>query len=134
MDPIAILKDAVSRKWAGIYLRIISVILAFSALVHIGSTLGFVSNPWGGEMTIAIRTLDVVLLLFDIVIAIGLWLKRPWAVVVLVAGIILLQIIPFTVFRHYFMLTPEHGIMLNKLVTFDLILLVILAILLFTRK
>ena len=134
MDPITILKDAVSRKWMGIYLRIISIILAFSALVHLGSILGFVSNPWGGEMTLPIRTLDVVLLVFDIVVAIGLWFKRPWAVIAMVAGIILLQIIPFTVFRHYFMLTPEHGIMLNNLVTLDLIILVILAILLFTRK
>jgi hypothetical protein len=134
MNLIAILKDAVNRKWTGIYLRIISVVLAFSALVHIGSTLGFISNPWGGEMTLLIRILDVVLLVFDIMVAIGLWFKRPWAVVALVAGIILLQIIPFTVFRHYFMLTLEHGRMLNNLVTLDLIILMILSTLLFTRK
>ncbi|MFC1784938.1 hypothetical protein ACFL0J_04845 [Candidatus Neomarinimicrobiota bacterium] len=134
MKLIAILKDKVSRKWTGIYLRILSVILGLSALAHIGSTFGFVSNPWGGEITIPMRILDVVLLVFNIVVAIGLWLKKPWAIVALVTEIVLLQIIPFTLFRHHFILSPEHGIMLNKLMASDLIMLSILAILLFRRK
>ena len=134
METIAFLTDAVSRKWTGIYLRILSVLSAFSALAHIGSTFGFVSNPWGGEITLPMHILDVVLLVFNIVVAIGLWLKKPWAVVILVTGIIILQIIPFTIFRQYFILTPEHGEMLNKLVTSQLIILAILAILLFKRK
>ncbi|MFC1760348.1 hypothetical protein ACFLZD_02370 [Candidatus Neomarinimicrobiota bacterium] len=134
MKPIAFLKDGVNCKWTGIYLRILSVILGFSALAHIGSTFGLVSNPWGGEITLPMRILDVVLLVFNIVVAIGLWLKKPWAVVVLVIGIVLLQIILFTIFRQYFILTPEHGRMLYKLATSDLIMLAILAILLFKRK
>ena len=134
MKAITFLTDAVSRKWTGIYLRILSVLLAFSALAHIGSAFGFVSNPWGGEITLPMRILDVVLLVFNIVVAIGLWLKKPWSVVVLVTGIVLLQIIPITIFRQYFILTPEHGGMLNKMATSELIMLAILAILLFKRK
>ena len=134
MKLITILKDKVSRKWMGIYLRILSVILGLSALAHIGSVFGFVSNPWGGEITLPMRILDVVLLVFNIIVAIGLWLKRPWAVLALVIGIILLQIIPFTLFRHHFILSPEHGIMLNKLMTSDLVMLSILAILLIKKK
>ena len=134
MNANEILKDMINRKWTGIYLRIISVILAFSALSHIISTLGLVSNPWGGEITLPLRVLDVLLLVFNIVVAIGLWFKKSWAVIALVTGIILLHIIPFTVFGQYFTLTPEHGKMLTNLVIFDLIILSILAVLALIKK
>jgi hypothetical protein len=40
------------------------------------------------------RVMDIILLLFNAIVAIGLWVRVPWAVVAFVLGIIALQIIP----------------------------------------
>ena len=78
--------------------------------------------------------MDIVLLVFDVVVAIGLWLKQLWSVVSLVSGIIAFQIVPYTIFRKYFVETPEQLQTLNGLVGTEILLLAILLLLLLLRK
>ena len=78
--------------------------------------------------------MDVVLLVFDVVVAIGLWVKKPWAIVAVFLGIMLLQWIPYTVFRRHFIQSLADPGTLNGLIGTEVLLLAILGVLLFAKK
>ena len=127
------LADAVAQRWTGIYLRLLAGILVYGASVHIWNILGLTGAAWGDTPN-HWRVMDVVLLIFNVVVAVGLWIKKPWAVVAFVGGILLLQIVPYTVFRHEFVQTPEQAKTLTGLVGTLLLLLAILVALLLAKK
>ena len=126
------LSEAVSGKWTGIYLRVIACVLLYGASVHVFNILGLSGRRWASTPGLW-RAMDVVLLLFNLVVAFGLWTRAPWAVVALVVGIFALQIIPYTVFRNAFIESPSDAATLNGLVGTELILLAILGALLWKR-
>ena len=76
----------------------------------------------------------LLLLGFDLIVAYGLWRKLAWSEIAFTVGIVALQIIPYTLFRTYFILKPEDGNLLNQMVIFELLLLGILGILLSIEK
>ena len=100
------LPHAVSQPWTGLYLRVLAVILVYGALVHVGNILGLTGVPWQDTPSLW-RTMDLVLLLFNVVVGVGLWQRQPWAVVALVGGVIVLQVVSYTVFRNQFVRGPE---------------------------
>jgi hypothetical protein len=67
--------------------------------------------------------MDIVLVLFNVTIAIGLWVRVPWTVMACGIGIIALQIVPYTPFRQYFVTTPEQVFALHALVVTMAVLL-----------
>ena len=71
------------------------------------------------------RVMDVVLLIFNLVVAVGLTIRQPWSVFVLYVGIVLLQIMPYTVFRSLFITQREDHRQLNGLLATELSLMVI---------
>jgi hypothetical protein len=75
-----------------------------------------------------------VLLIFDIVTAIALWQGLAWSIWLLFGGILLLQILPYTLLRSHFVLKPEDGQVLNSLLGTEVLLLSIFVILLWSRK
>ncbi len=77
---------------------------------------------------------DVMLMLFDVVVAIGLWRGFPWSVWLVFSGILLLQFVPYTLLRSQFVLKPEDGQTLNSLLGTEASLLGIFALLLWLRK
>jgi len=93
--------------------------------VHVANILGFGEGPWT-SMPLLWRIMDVVLLIFNVTVGIGLWLKTPWGIKAFVAGIIGLQLIPYTLFREHFIQTAEHAAMLNGMVVFWIVVLAIL--------
>lgn len=133
MDGLFNLANAVDQRWTGIYLRVLAAILIYGASVHVGNMLGLTGTAWG-DTPVLWRVMDVVLLVFNAVVAVGLWLKRPWAVVSFVVGIVLLQIVPYTLFRQHFMRAPEDAGALTGLVGTLLLLLGILVVLLVAKK
>ncbi len=108
-----------------VLVRCIAVVLAFGASVHVANILGYGERPWA-QMPAIWRVMDVVLLIFNLVVGIGLWLKTPWAVIAFVAGVVALQLVPYTLFRSHFIETPEHASTLNGMVIFWIIVLAVL--------
>ena len=128
-----VLEAAVEARWTGIYLRVLAAVLAYGASVHAGNMLGVGHGPWG-EMPVHWRVMDVILLVFNVTVAYGLWMKQPWAVLAFVGGVVLLQIVPYTVFRQHFVQTAGDTQTLNGLIGMHLILLAVLAGLVVSRK
>ena len=127
------LQDLVQQKWLGIYLRFLALVLLFGAAVHLSNIAGFSGTPWQ-QTPMLWRVMDLLLLGFDLIVAYGLWHKLAWSAIAFTVGIVALQIIPYTLFRTYFILKPEDSSLLNQMVIFELLLLGILGILLFINK
>jgi hypothetical protein len=101
--------------------------------VHIGNMLGWAGRPWG-ETPLLWRVMDVVLLVVNVAVAAGLWMRAAWAVVAFLLGILLLQILPYTLFRQHFIESPDHAIALNALIATLLVLSGALVALLVMKK
>lgn len=94
------------RPWSGVYLRVIAVVMAYGAVVHGANLLGFGERPWS-EMPLAWRLGDIGYLVADTAVAVGLWRREPWGVVLLLA-VIASQFVIYTVFVDRFAFTDEH--------------------------
>ncbi|MDJ0589060.1 MAG: hypothetical protein QNJ72_03565 [Pleurocapsa sp. MO_226.B13] len=127
------LQDLVHQKWLGIYLRFLALVLLFGAIVHVSNIAGLSGVSWQ-QTPMLWRVMDLLLLGFDLIVAYGLWRKLAWSAIAFTVGIVALQIIPYTLFRTYFILKPEDGNLLNQMVIFELLLLGILGILLSIEK
>lgn len=130
---MAVLNEALSNTWTGVYVRALAVILLYGAAMHVGNMLGLTGRPWI-ETPLLHRVMDVVLLSFNIVVAAGLWLRKPWGVVAFVVGILLLQIVPYTLFRSHFIQAPEDVKALNGLVVTEILLLALLITTILLKK
>lgn len=131
--PFNYLQQSLFQPWLSIYLKFLSICLFYGALVHLGNILGFAAQPWS-EMPIHWQLMDIILLLFNLLVSIGLWFRRVEGVIAFILGIISLQIIPYTIFRQYFIQTPEDVITLNSLMTIELILITIFVVLIMIKK
>ena len=127
------LQTSFPQYWTGIYLRFLSICLVYGALVHCSNILSLGDVSWL-ETPLHWRLMDVILLIFDIITAISLWLPSFAGVIAFILGIILLQIIPYTLFSQYFIINPEEIETLNGLVGTEIILMVILVILMVAKK
>ena len=124
---------AITRPWTGIYVRVLAVILAFGAAVHVGNIAGLPGTPWR-ETPLLWRVMDVVLLAFNLVVAFGLWQRRGWALPAFAAGIVLFQLVPYTLLRGQFARTVDEAAALNGLIGTHLLLLGVLAGLLLSNR
>ena len=127
------LSTAVSQPWTGVYLRVLAVILAYGASVHVGNMLGLGGTPWN-ETPALWRLMDVVLLLFNVVAAVGLWLRAPWSPVAYLIGVLLLQVVPYTFLRRQFVRSPADAATLDGLLWTHALLVGVLIALLIARK
>ena len=127
------LVSALQQPWTAIYIKVIAIALLYGATVHVGNILGLTGTPWLATPLLW-RSLDIILLLFDIVIAIALWQGLAWSIWLLFGGILLLQILPDTLLRSQFVFKPEDGQILNSLLGTEILLLSILIMLLWFRK
>ena len=127
------LSTAVCQPWTGVYLRLLSVVLAYGAPVHVGNMLGLSGTPWN-ETPMLWRLMDVVLLLFNVVVAVGLWLRAPWSPVAYVLGVVLLQVAPYTLFRRQFIRSPTDAATLDGLLWTHALLVAVLVVLLISRS
>ncbi|MGB6298927.1 MAG: hypothetical protein WBF90_22495 [Rivularia sp. (in: cyanobacteria)] len=127
-------KQMIIRRFlAKVYTKVIAIALLYGATVHVGNILGLTGTPWLATPLLW-RSLDIVLLIFDIVTAIALWQGLAWSIWLLFGGILLLQILPYTLLRSHFVLKPEDGQVLNSLLGTEVLLLSIFVILIWSRK
>ena len=127
------LESALSQPWTSIYAKVMALVLLYGATVHIGNILGLTGTPWL-KTPLLWRSLDILLLGFDIVVAIGLWQGVVWSVWLVFTGILLLQFLPYTLLRSHFILKPEDAQTLNSLLGTEALLLGIFALLLWLKK
>ncbi len=127
------LLSALQQPWTAIYTKVIAIALLYGATVHISNMLGLTGTSWLST-PILWRSMDILLLTFDIITAIALWWGLVWSIWLLFSGILLLQIVPYTLFRSQFILKPEDGQVLNSLLGTEILLLSIFIFLLWLRK
>ena len=127
------LRAALQQPWTAVYTKVLAAILIYGATVHIGNMLGLTGTPWLSTPLLW-RSMDVALLIFNVVAAIALWQKLPWSIWLVFGGIILLQWVPYTLWRSQFVLKPEDTQTLNGLIGTEAILLALLALLLWLKK
>lgn len=124
-----LISNALGRKTTTAYVWLLACILLFGAHVHIANMLGWNGRPWP-EFPLLWRLMDVLLLLFDVVVAFGLIYRKPQAVLAFFAGMLLLQVVPFTVFRQHFVATAADARLLDSLLTAEILIMLVLLILL----
>ena len=127
------IESALSQPWTSTYAKVMALVLLYGATVHIGNILSLTGTPWL-ETPLLWRSLDILLLGFDIVVAIGLWQGFVWSVWLVFTGILLLQFIPYILLRSHFILKPEDAQTLNSLLGTEALLLGIFALLLWLKK
>lgn len=127
------LEEALQKKWTSAYAKLLAVALSYGAAVHIGNMAGLTGKPWWSTPLLW-RAMDVVLLAFNAIAAIGLWRRAFWSVGFVFGGIVLLQFIPYTLFRSQFALTVADARALNGLLLSESLLLGIFAILIWLRR
>ena len=124
---------AFERPWTATYTKIIAVILGYGAIVHTSNIFGLSGTAWLATPLLW-RVMDVLLLIFNIITAVALWRGLTWSIWLLFGGMIVLQILPYTVWRSQFVLKPGDGEVLNGLLGTEILLLSILCLLLWFKK
>ncbi|MGK7885367.1 MAG: hypothetical protein AB4057_12180 [Crocosphaera sp.] len=127
------LEESFPQYWTGIFLRFLSICLIYGALVHCSNILSLGEVSWL-ETPLLWRVMDIILLIFDVIVAISLWFHSFSGMIAFFVGIILLQIIPYTLFSQYFITKPEDIETLNGLVGTEIVLMTILLILIVAKK
>ncbi|MGF1461482.1 MAG: hypothetical protein ACFBSG_20950 [Leptolyngbyaceae cyanobacterium] len=127
------LRLALQQPLTAAYTKFIALILLYGASVHLGNMAGLAGLPWLSTPLLW-RGLDVALLIFNVTAAIALWRGWAWSVWFVVGGIVLLQVVPYTLLRSQFVLKPEDAQTLNGLLATEAVLLGVLALLLWLRK
>ncbi len=127
------LLSALQQPWTAIYTKVVAIALLYGATVHVSNIFGLTGTSWL-DTPLLWRSLDIILLIFDIVTAIALWRRLAWSIWLLFGGILLLQILPYTLLRSHFILKPEDTQVLNSLLGTEILLLGVLVLLLWLRK
>ena len=133
MAVIQKMQEATIRPWMGIYLRILAVIVALGGWVHLANILGLSGRPWL-ETPLTFQILDVVLLVLDLTMAIGLWKRKAWSVILLLVVLFVFQFIPYTLFLDYFARTVEDRQTILGLLGTETLLVAIMAALYHFKK
>ena len=121
------------HPWTARYAKLMALFLLYGATVHIGNMAGLSGMPWLSTPLLW-RSMDVALLMFDVVSAIALWRGIAWSVPLVFSGIILLQVVPYTLLRDRFILKPEDAQTLNGLLGTEALLLALFLVLILLRK
>jgi hypothetical protein len=127
------INTALTYPWTARYAKFLSLVLLYGATVHIGNIAGLTGTPWLSTPLLW-RSMDIALLIFDSVTAIALWRGLSWSVWLVFSGIILLQVVPYTLLRSQFILKPEDAQTLNGLLGTEALILAVFALLLGLKK
>lgn len=128
-----VLKTGLQQPWTSLYTKLLALVLVYGMTVHISNIVGLTGQPWLSTPVLW-RGMDLVLLVFKVVIAVGIWRGSAWSVWLLFSGMVLLQFLPYTLLRSHFILNPGDAQTLNGLLGMEALFLVIFAILLGLKK
>jgi len=127
------IRKSIGDRWTGVFLRILAVLLFMGAGSHLASISGAYGVPWISR-PIQFQIADPVLLLFDLVVGLGLWRKRFWAVIAWISGVILLQFIPILFFWDAFATDAVQRRSLQGLLVSNALFLGVFAVLVLRKR
>ena len=102
-----------------IFLRILSVIYAIAAVLHIGSILGFGRIPFA-DAPLSWQISDIAYGIIDTIAAIGLWQQKWWGIAAFFLAAVS-EILLFTLVPEWFVLEPEQLTMLRGFVVYHVV-------------
>ena len=111
---------------------LVGALYAFGAVVHVGNILGLAGRPWSATPLLW-RTFDVVFLVLDASVAIGVAISSGVAVAAFVLAAIL-QIVLYAGFAEHFSHTPEQAAAIRQLLFLNGALLATFVLLLLLRS
>jgi hypothetical protein len=106
-----------------IFLRILSIIYAFAAALHIGSILGFGRMPFE-EAPLSWQLSDFFYGIVDTIAAIGLFRQKSWGIAAFLVAAIS-EILLFSLVPHWFVIEPSQLTMLRGFIVYHVIALLI---------
>jgi hypothetical protein len=115
-----------------ILLRILALIYAIAAIMHIGSILGLGRMPFG-DMPVAWQLSDIAYGIIDTIAAIGLWQQKNWGIAafLLAAGS---EIVLFVFVPEWFTSDPAELTMLRGFVVYHLIAITTFSVLRYSSR
>jgi hypothetical protein len=102
-----------------VFLRILAIIYAFAAVMHIGSILGFGRTPFA-DAPLSWQLSDIAYGVIDTIAAIGLWQQKFFGIVAFFVAAIS-EILLFTLVPEWFVVEPEQLTMLRGFVAYHLV-------------
>ena len=115
-----------------IFLRVLAVIYAFAAILHIGSVLGLGRVPFA-EAPLSWQLSDIFYGIVDTIAAIGLFRLQPWGVAAFLVAAIS-EILLFTLVPHWFVVEPDQLTMLRGFVVYHVIAITLYFVLRYFEK
>ncbi|MAF83107.1 MAG: DUF6163 family protein [Gammaproteobacteria bacterium] len=104
-----------------IFLRILAIIYAFAAVLHIGSILGFGRTPFL-EAPLSWQLSDILYGIVDTIAAMGLWQQKSWGLYAFFIAAIS-EILLFSLVPDWFVIEPSQLIMLRGFILYHLVAL-----------
>jgi hypothetical protein len=104
-----------------IFLRILSIIYAFAAVLHIGSILGFGRTPFD-EAPLSWQLSDIFYSVIDTIAAVGLYQQKFWGIAAFFVAAIS-EILLFSLVPDWFVVEPEQLTMLRGFIVYHLVAL-----------
>jgi hypothetical protein len=99
-----------------IFLRILAVIYAFAAGKHLANIMGFGELPWAAAPLVW-QIADLSYLALDSIAAVGLFTQKRWGIAAFLLAAIS-EILLFTFAPHWFVLRPEHLLLLRGFIIY----------------
>ena len=102
-----------------LFLRILAVIYAVAAILHIASILGLGPTPFA-DAPLSWQISDVAYGVIDTIAAIGLWRQKWWGIAAFFTAAIS-EILLFTLVPDWFVIEPEQLPMLRGFVVYHIV-------------
>ena len=108
-----------------IFLWVIAAIYAMGATVHVKNMLGLSGQPWM-EMPVSWRVFDIVFLVLNLIVLVGVLLRSPWGIIAFLTALAL-QLVLYIGMPGTFSTNEEERAALRGLVQFHLVTLALFA-------
>ena len=106
-----------------IFLRVLAIIYAFAAVLHIGSIMGFGRIPFA-DAPLSWQLSDIAYGIIDTIAAVGLWQQKRWGIAAFFIAAIS-EILLFTLVPNWFVTEAGQLTMLRGFIAYHLIAIVI---------
>lgn len=133
MNPTERIRIGLEDSWIAVFLKCLAVLLFLGGASHLASIGGLIGGAWTAK-PLHFQIADSILFVFDLTVGWGLWRKKLWAVFAWIAGVLLLQVIPFTLFMDFFATNAAHRQTLWAMLAIHAVTIGVFVLLLLRRK
>lgn len=124
--------DTAERPWFNRYLKLLALIFAYGASVHVGNMTGLGELPLA-QQPLAWRMGDIFFAGLDLAAVVGLWQQKTWGIACYLVGTAT-QFLIYTLFIDVFAFTPEDHTTIYGLLGTEALLFTVFLILWLAKK